>query len=209
MLIKLGLVDDSRMLREYFVDFFKRSPEFEVLFSVGDLKELYRVQNMQPDIILLDIMLPSGNSLKSISKVKQLFPYAHIVILSAVEDPAASHTALINGAKGFLLKSSSSDFIKDALIKAYEGGTPLSPVIVNHLIDIKNEHSHSLAGIAPQLTKRELDLCNLIVTGMSNKMIASTMNIAFFTVNEHLKHIYKKLNINSKGELISYIMRNG
>ncbi|MBS1531571.1 MAG: response regulator transcription factor [Bacteroidetes bacterium] len=209
MLIKLGLVDDSRMLREYFVDFFKRSPEFEVLFSVGDLKELYRVQNSQPDIILLDIMLPSGNSLKSISKVKQLFPYAHIVILSGVEDPAASHTALINGAKGFLLKSSSSDFIKDALIKAYEGGTPLSPVIVNHLIDLKNSNTHSLADIAPQLTRREIDLCNLVVTGMSNKMIASSMNIAFFTVNEHLKHIYKKLNINSKGELISYIMRNG
>jgi DNA-binding NarL/FixJ family response regulator len=154
-------------------------------------------------------MLPSGNSLKSISKVKQLFPYAHIVILSGVEDPAASHTALINGAKGFLLKSSSSDFIKDALIKAYEGGTPLSPVIVNHLIDLKSSNTHSLADIAPQLTKREIDLCNLVVTGMSNKMIASSMNIAFFTVNEHLKHIYKKLNINSKVELISYIMRNG
>jgi DNA-binding NarL/FixJ family response regulator len=210
MLIKLGLVEDSRMLREYFVDFFKRTPEFEVLFSVGDLKELYRVQSTsQPDIILLDIMLPSGNSLKSIGKVKQLFPYAHVVILSAVEDPAASHAALINGAKGFLLKSSSSDFIKDALIKAYEGGTPLSPVIVNHLIDIKNSNTHTLADIAPELTKREIDLCNLVVTGMSNKMIASTMNIAFFTVNEHLKHIYKKLNINSKGELISYIMRNG
>ena len=85
MIIKLGLVDDSHMLREYFVDFFKRCPEFEVLFSVSDLKDLYRVKcASQPDIILLDIMLPSGNSLKSISKVKQLFPYAHIVILSAV-----------------------------------------------------------------------------------------------------------------------------
>jgi len=210
MLIKLGLVDDSRMLREYFVDFFKRSPEFEVLFSVGDIKELYRVDStQQPDIILLDIMLPSGNSLRSISKVKQLFPYAHIVILSGVEDPAMSHTALINGARGFLLKSSSSDFIKDALIKTYEGGTPLSPIIVNHLIDLKNSNTHTLADAAPNLTKRELDLCNLVVTGMSNKMIAATMNIAFFTVNEHLKHIYKKLNINSKAELVSYVMRNG
>jgi DNA-binding NarL/FixJ family response regulator len=208
MTIKLGLVDDSHMLREYFVDFFKRCPEFEVLFSVGDLKDLYRVKaGSHPDIILLDIMLPSGNSLKSISKVKQLFPYAHIVILSAVEDPAASHTALINGAKGFLLKSSSSDFIRDALVKTYEGGTALSPVIVNHLIDFNNSQPRTLADVAPELTKRELDLCNLVVTGMSNKMIASTMNIAFYTVNEHLKHIYKKLNINSKGELISYIMR--
>ncbi|HVV54150.1 MAG TPA: response regulator transcription factor, partial [Mucilaginibacter sp.] len=162
--------------------------------------------SVQPDIILLDIMLTSGSSLGSIHKIKQLFPYAHIVILSAIEDPEASHTAFNNGAKGFLLKSSSSDFIKDALIKTYEGGTPLSPQIVNHLIDFKGPRD--LADIAPELTKRELDLCNLAVTGMSNKMIASTMNIAFFTVNQHLKHIYKKLNINSKTELISYIMRS-
>ncbi|MBS1524073.1 MAG: response regulator transcription factor [Bacteroidetes bacterium] len=208
MLIKLGLIEDSPTLREYFVDFFKRCPEFEMLFAVSDLKDLYRVNSaLRPDIILLDIMLPSGNSLKSIGKIKQLFPYSHVVILSAVDDPAASHTALINGAKGFLSKNSSSEFIKDALLKTFEGGTPLSPSIVNHLIDVKGSRPQNLTDIFPELTRRELDLCNLIVTGMSNKMIASTMNITPFTVNEHLKHIYKKLNINSKGELISQIMR--
>lgn len=206
MIIKLGLVEDSRTLREYFGDYFKRCPEFEILFSVSDLKDLYRINSPdKPDIILLDIMLPSGNSLDSIHKIKQLFPFTHIVILSAIDNPAASHAAFNNGAKGFLLKTSSSDFIRDALIKTYEGGTPLSPLIANHLIDFKGPHN--LAELAPELTKRELDLCSLAAIGMSNKMIASAMNITFFTVNEHLKHIYKKLNINSKSELVSYIMR--
>jgi len=206
MVIKLGIIEDSPYLRDIYEKFFIRSPDFEVVFSVPDWKSLFQGQNsFKPDIILLDLMLPSGNSLQFIHKIKQLFPYAHIVILSGLSDPVSAQTAINNGARGFLLKSSSMDFIQDALIKTFEGGTPLSPMIVNHLMDFTRQHNHTEQTLG--LTKRELDICELIITGMSNKMIAATMNIAFFTVNQHLKHIYKKLKINSRSELIAHLMR--
>jgi DNA-binding NarL/FixJ family response regulator len=205
MEIKLGLVEDSLTLREFYTDFFKRYTEFKVLFSVSDWRNLHPVNSeLQPDIILLDIMLPSGNSLNYLHKIQQIFPYAQIIMLSNISDPVSAQKAFNNGAKGFLLKSSSMDFIKDALIKTYEGGTPLSPQIAHHLIASKNQHPTT---IISDLTKKELELCNLIITGMSNKMVAAAMNISSLTVNQHLKHIYKKLNINSKSELVAHIMK--
>jgi DNA-binding NarL/FixJ family response regulator len=207
MTIKLGIIEDSPYLRDIYEKFFAKCNNFEVVFSVPDWKNLYQGKNAeQPDIILLDLALPSGNSLQFIHKITQLFPYARIVVLSGMDDPETAQTAIANGARGFLLKSSSMEFIKDALEKTYQGGTPLSPAIVNHLINLKTQQA--MPGQDHGLTKRELDLCNLVITGMSNKMIAATMNIAFFTVNQHLKHIYKKLNINSKGELIAYLMKS-
>lgn len=207
MLIKLGIIEDSLYLRDIYEKFFAKCDGFEIVFSLPDWKNLYQGKNVSsPDIILLDLGLPSGNSLQFIHKIKQLFPYARIVVLSGMDDPVSAQTALKNGAQGFLLKSSSMEFIKDALEKTYQGGTPLSPAIVNYLIELKTQQSSP--GQDHGLTKRELDLCNLVITGMSNKMIASTMNIAFFTVNQHLKHIYKKLNINSKAELIAYLMKS-
>lgn len=207
MTIKLGIIEDSPYLREIYEKFFAKCIDFEIVFSVPDWKNLYQGKSLaSPDIILLDLALPSGNSLQFIHKIKQLFPYARIVVLSGMDDPETAQTAIANGAQGFLLKSSSMEFIKDALEKTYQGGMPLSPAIVNHLINLKTQHA--TPGQDHGLTKRELDLCNLIITGMSNKMMAATMNIAFFTVNQHLKHIYKKLNINSKAELIAYLMKS-
>ncbi len=205
MVIKLGLIEDNNVIRDNYEDYFKSFPEFKVLFAVADWKFLFQINSaLQPDIILLDLMLPSGNSLKSIHKIKQLFPYSKIIILSAVEDPASSQLAFSNGAEGFLLKTSSLDYIKDSLIKTFDGGTPISPLVASHLIDVR--HQNLTTQMIPQLTKRELELCNLAVTGMSNKMIANAMHVTFFTINQHLKNIYKKLNINSKSELISHLM---
>ena len=207
MLIKLGIIEDNLYLRDIYEKFFAICDGFEFVFSVLVWKNLHQGKSLSaPDIILLDLALPSGNSLQFMHKITQLFPYARIVVLSGMDDPVSAQTAIANGARGFLLKSSSMEFIKDALEKTYQGGTPLSPAIVNHLIDLKTQRSAPAQDHG--LTKRELDLCDLIITGMSNKMIASTMNIAFFTVNQHLKHIYKKLNINSKSELIAYLMKS-
>ena len=77
MVIKLGLIEDNNVIRDNYEDYFKSFPEFKVLFAVADWKFLFQINSaLQPDIILLDLMLPSGNSLKSIHKIKQLFPYS-------------------------------------------------------------------------------------------------------------------------------------
>ncbi|MFP5082167.1 response regulator [Pedobacter sp. JCM 36344] len=203
MLIKLGLVEDDSILLDNYREFFGGDDTFEVVFSIRDLKELSKLKSCdRPDIILLDLMLPSGNSLDQIHVIKQFFPKASIIIFSSVSEPNISRMALYKGANGFLLKSSSLQFIKDALHKAFEGGIPLSPSIVNHLLEVR-QVAQSLKEAYPKLTKREVELIYLLKTGMSNKMAASMLKVTFFTINHHAKNIYRKLKIHSKSELIA------
>ena len=203
MVIKLGLIEDDSVLLNNYIDYFSGEDTFKVIFSIADIKELIKLDiEDTPDIILLDLMLPSGNSLDLLHVVKQYFPHASIIILSSVSEPLVSKTALYKGANGYLLKSSSLQFIKDSLYKAYEGAIPLSPSIVNHLFDLK-QVTPTLKDAYPNLTKREIELIYLLKTGMSNKMAASILKVTFFTINHHAKNIYKKLSIHSKSELIA------
>jgi len=203
MLIKLGLIEDDAMLLSNYKDFFGNEETFEIVFGVGDINELVKLNvEHSPDIILLDVMLPSGNSLDLLHIIKQLFPYTSIIILSSVSEAEVSKAALNKGANGYLLKSSSLQFIKDALHKAFEGGIPLSPSIVNHLFESQTI-PYTLKQVYPSLTKREIELIHLLITGMSNKMAAHILKVTFFTVNHHAKNIYKKLKIHSKSELIA------
>jgi len=203
MVIKLGFIEDDLVLLDNYIDFFGGEDTFKVIFSIADVKELIKLDlEDRPDIILLDLMLPSGNGLDLLHVVKQYYPYASIIILSAISEPIVSKTALSKGANGYLLKSSSLQFIKDALYKAHEGAIPLSPSIVNHLFDLK-KLTPTLKDVYPNLTKREIELIYLLKTGMSNKMAASLLKVTFFTVNHHAKNIYKKLSIHSKSELIA------
>lgn len=201
-MINLGLIEDDPLLLKNYIDFFTMEPEFQVSFSLNDVGKLNTLKNSCfADIILLDLILPSGNSLNYLHKITQRFPRSRIIILSGISDQATSQSALQRGANGFLLKSSSLYFIKDALIKTSEGGTPLSPSIANHLIYYTN--SQTLFQAYPDLTKREIELIYLLKTGMSNKMAAFELKVTFFTINQHLKNVYKKLKINSRGELIA------
>jgi len=203
MLIKLGFIEDDISLLANYKDFFDREDTFEIAFSVGDIKELRNIKcTTTPDIILLDLMLPSGNSLDRLHIIKQVFPFVIIIILSSISDPEMSRNALNKGANGFLLKSSSLQFIKDALYKAYEGHMPLSPSIVSHLFKFGKMNSTLQEGY-PDLTKKEIELIYLLKTGMSNKVAAAILKVTFFTINHHTKNIYKKLNIHSKSELIA------
>ena len=205
-MISIGLIEDDDFMRDVYKKAIENDGAFKVVFSVDDVNELLAISYAsQPDVILLDLMLPSGNSLHLIHKIKQLFPFTQVVILSSVVDNEITQLAMRNGAAGFLLKSSSIDFIKDALLKTFEGGVPLSPIIVNNLLQVKVKPTIGQA--YPTLTNREIELISLLKTGMSNKVAADTLNITFFTINHHLKSIYAKLNISSKSELIATAMR--
>ncbi|MEB0264044.1 response regulator transcription factor [Mucilaginibacter sp. 10I4] len=196
------MIEDNNILRSNYESFFNSDALFEIAFSLSDMPSLKsKSLCSEADVILLDLLLPSGNSLNEFHRIKQYFPFAKIVILSAIADQTTTQRAIYEGANGFLLKTSSLQFVKDSIIQIFHGGFPLSPLIVNHLFELNEKKK--MTEIYPSLTKRELELIELILTGMSNKSAANSLGITFFTVNSHLKNIYVKLKINSKNELIA------
>lgn len=200
-MIMLGLIEDDPMLRKNYEDFFKRDPNFCIVFSLKDRNMLASNNlKMPPNVVLLDLLLPNGNGLNYIKEIKYMFPSVKVIVLSGLIDPYVTQAAMDKGANGFLLKSHSLNYIKETLLSLGEEGIPLSPVAVNHLFQ-KKDPNKSLP--VHNLTKRELELVKVLQAGVSNKVAAARLNVTFFTVNQHLKSIYKKLNINSKSELLA------
>jgi DNA-binding NarL/FixJ family response regulator len=200
---EIGLIEDESILRNAYFKYFNSTKLFKVVFAVSDIDDAIALNTVHPSIILLDVHLPSGSGIDGIKTLLSHFPNSKIVILSGTEEESLTKLALKNGATGFLLKSSSLAYISESLLKIDEGGIPFSPGTITHIIqsDIIEATTGTIS-----FTKRELELIKLISQGMANKIAADKLQVTYFTVNQHLKNIYKKLGINSKGELISWFL---
>lgn len=199
---RVGLIEDDDFSRAVFVTCFNSAQVFDVVFSVSDVTDALLLTVEAPDLILLDVDLPSGCGIAQIPLLKQKFAKSKIVILSNLEEIEMTRLAIKHGATGYLLKSSSLDFITESLLKIAQGGSPFSPATITHLLCRHTNHPNHLEC----LTKRELQLVELLSQGLANKMVADKLQLSYFTVNNHLKSIYKKLHINSKSELISWYL---
>jgi DNA-binding NarL/FixJ family response regulator len=201
---EIGLIEDDNILRNSYFKYFRATKSFNVVFSVADIADAIAVKASRPQIILLDINLPSGSGIERINLLNIHFPNSKIVILSSMEDEALTKQSLKNGAIGYLLKSSSMSYIVESLLKMDEGGSAFSPATITHVIQSGNNDEPQ--NKSTSFTKRELELIKLLSQGLANKTAADKLNVTYFTVNQHLKNIYKKLNINSKAELISWYL---
>lgn len=199
---EIALIEDDHVLRNSYLKYFNLTNAFSVLFCVNDIPDAIAAKHLQPQLILLDINLPSGSGIDQIGIIKQHFPDSKIVILSSLENPALTRKALEAGAVGFLLKSSSLAYIAESISKIDDGGSPFSPGTMSHVL----QHNDEPMEEPGEFTKRELELIKLISEGVANKTAADKLNVTYFTINQHLKNIYKKLNINSKSELISWYL---
>jgi DNA-binding NarL/FixJ family response regulator len=201
-MIQIGLIEDNDFIKNTYSGYFKATRAFEVVFAVSDITDAFTVEAI-PSIILLDVNLPSGSGIDWIKRLSEKFPSSKIVILSSMVDDKLTKLAIENGAAGYLLKSSSMAYISESLLEMTHGGMPFSPTTIAHLVGShKNENTEDSNG----LTKREWELIKLLSEGYSNKIAADKLRVTYFTINQHLKNIYKKLHINSKAELISWFL---
>lgn len=199
---KIGLIEDDDVLRNAYAKYFKITQTFDVVFSVPDLEDVLALAVPAPQIILLDITLRSGSGLDGIDQLSAKFPGSKIVILSSMEDANLTRQAMQSGATGYLLKTSSLAYIAESLMKINEGGIPFSPSVIPHMLSTPADEP----GVEDDFTRREMEIIKLLSEGHANKTAADMLNVTYFTINQHLKNIYKKLNINSKSELISWYL---
>ncbi len=203
--IKIGFVEDNDLLLANYKEYFESFEPFTCVFgvsSIAELEEYYDQGNtIIPDIILLDIQLPSMSGIAGIAVLQSLYPDTQIVMMTAFEDQENILNALNNGAVGFLTKNMSLSAVKEAILNIFENGAALSPSAAKTLIGSITKKRNKINSIINTLTNREKEIAKQIKLGLSYKEIAEALYISSRTVNQHLKHIYQKVGVNSRSQL--------
>jgi DNA-binding NarL/FixJ family response regulator len=199
-MIKLILVEDDLSIQKALVTFIKAQPEFELLAAYASAMEFNLNQPKElPNVCILDINLPEISGIELIPTVKGLFPETNILMLSVNNDNESVFKSLQAGADGYLGKETQLDKIKDAILDLNQGGSPITPAIARKVFDYFNAQHQVLE----ELSERESQVVRGILNGLSYKLVAAELNLSIDTVRKYIKSIYRKLHINSKGELMA------
>lgn len=207
-MISVGIIEDNIFLLKSFRDYINSTEGLEVLFSytsMEDMKDsINSRKNKQPDIILLDIVLPGQSGLEGIPVLKLKFPEAKIIILTGHNDQELIMNSIKVGAVGYALKSAQLSTLVDIIRQVSKLGAYIDQTLVEkviHSLQQKNNNS-----MLDALTFREKEIVSLVEKGQSYKQMSDQLFVTTYTINYHLKNIYKKLNIHSKSELLSKLM---
>jgi DNA-binding NarL/FixJ family response regulator len=200
--IKLAIVEDDEDMLKILSQYFNQTDEFELLIASLSLEDFFNASLPQfIDVILLDLMLPGIGGIDGIPLLKEKYPEANILVISVLDDSLSIFTALKRGASGYITKETPLENIKGALINAYNGMSVMNQDIAGKVLDYFSNNA-----IVEKLSKKELIIAEGLKIGKSYKMIAYDNDVSIDAVRFHVRNIYKKLQINSKGELISLMM---
>src|SRR4030095_8219596 len=158
---------------------------------------------MDLDIVLTDIGFPGMNGIEAIPLVRRKFPDVSVVMLSVYVGSDHIFKALCAGAVGYLQKDTPLEEVVDSLKVIYKGGSAMSPTIARKVV----EYFAPKRTYNEPLTAKEQQVVAAMVDGLSYKMIAARLGITLETVRQHIKNIYRKLHVNSKGEVIVKSLR--
>ncbi len=206
-IITIGIVEDDAVVRDTLRSFCDGYSCFHCEIAKASAEEFFAKLTDEniPDVILMDIGLPGMSGIDAIRLIKQKYPNVDIIMLTVYHDPHKIFDSLCAGASGYLLKTTSFTQIKDAIEVVHAGGSYMSPQIARKVIDYFHPH-HPLETASP-LTQKEKEVVFGLVDGLSYKMIADRLNITHHTLRSHIKHIYQKLHVHSKAEVIGKSLR--
>lgn len=200
-IISVVIVEDDAQIREGISVLIQSTEGFELKGAFGDCQSaLKNLEDILPDVFLMDISMPGLTGIECTSKIKSTYPSANIIMLTVYEDDAQIFDSLRAGASGYILKRTPLDQILEAIKDVQSGGAPMTPSIAKRVLNFFNDAGNKLKEY--NLTQRENEILNELVSGLSYKKIAETLFISLDTVRSHIKNIYQKLQVSSKSEAV-------
>ncbi|MBK9730384.1 MAG: response regulator transcription factor [Chitinophagaceae bacterium] len=162
------------------------------------------ISMLKPDVVLMDIDIPPVSGIEAVKIIRKDFPELPVLMLTGFEDDEKVFSSLCAGANGYILKNSKMEALIHQIEEVYAGGSPMTPVIARKVLN-------QFARLQPSnstkeefnLSSREKEVLQLLVTGKSYKMIAGELCISYETVHSRIRRIYEKLQVNSIGEAVS------
>lgn len=203
------LVEDDPATRARLADIVRAVPALHLAADVGDRQGALHWLATQPAprVLLVDLELPDGSGIDVIRAARRSGADTEAMVISVFGDEGHVLAAIEAGATGYLLKDASADEIGSAILKLIAGESPISASIARHLL--RRFQPAPVATAAPHLTPREMDVLQLIAKGLSYARIADTLSMSANTVPSYVKQIYRKLEVNSRGEAVFEAMQLG
>jgi len=207
MPIKVSIIEDDDWIRENLAAQIRRTDGFtcDGVYSSGE-EALAQVPGRAPDVILVDINLPKMDGIECVRKLKPLVPGLQILMLTVYEDSDRIFKSLLAGANGYLLKRTPQSEILAAIADVYRGNSPMTGHIARKVVQYFNQR-----GVADneveKLSKRERQVLDRLAEGISYKEIADALTLSIDTVRMHIKGIYSKLHVHSRGEAVAKYVR--
>jgi NarL family two-component system response regulator LiaR len=207
--IRLLVVDDQTVVREGLAAILTFYPDIEVVGQAEDgVQALKLAQKTQPDVILLDLVMPNMDGLTTIPKIKEIVPKARILVVTAFAETDRVYQAIKAGALGYILKDATREQLVQAIRDVAQGRASLQPSIAVKLIQEIN-HPSELLYTADPLTRRELETLRLIARGLSNQEIATELVVHERTIAKYVSSILDKLHLANRTQAALYALREG
>ena len=212
MTIRLILVEDHKVVRSGLRMLLESETDVEIVGEFGTAREAFTgVQELQPDVVLMDIGLPDISGIEATTKIKDLYPKTVIVALTIHEDEEYFFKMLEAGVGGYVPKRAAPEELLTAIRAAAKGEVYIYPSLAKYLVKdyVSQDQETRAARALDGLTAREREVLTHLAEGESNSEIGVDLGISPKTVSRHRENIMRKLNLHSRVELVRYAIRKG
>ncbi len=210
--IRVLIADDHTILRDGIRLLLQCQPDIEVIDEAANGREaIEKALELKPDLVLMDIGMPTVNGLDATRQIRKANPAIHVVVLTMHDTEEYILQILSAGASGYVLKRAASSELVAAIRAVHQGGSYLHPSITKKVIEdyLRRVGEDTDKPAFDGLTTRELQILRLIVGGSTNQVIANHLCLSVKTVQTHRTHIMEKLGIHDRTELVKYAIRKG
>jgi DNA-binding NarL/FixJ family response regulator len=207
--IKVMIVDDHNLVREGLKAVFDQGTGIDVVAEAGSGEEAVEIAaEVNPDVILMDVSMPGMNGIQATRLIREANPEIKVVILTMLDQEGYVYEAVKAGATGYMLKSTSSDDLIEAIQMVNDGKALLSPYataqLLKEFVNLADSRTRDYG-----LSSREMEVLQLLSEGKTNKQIAKDLWISEQTVKTHVAHIFEKLGTSDRTETVAHALRIG
>ena len=206
--IKVAIVEDDDWIRENLAGQIDLAPGYCCVsrYRTGE-EALAGLPSEAPDVVLMDINLPGLSGIECVHRLKALRPSLTILMLTVYEESDRIFDSLRAGASGYLLKRSAEKELLEAIAQVHQGGSPMSSLVARKVVQFFN-HLGDAAPELQRLSPREKEILELLSRGAAYKEIGDRLALSIHTVRMHIRGIYGKLQVHSRGEAVSKYLRS-
>nr|WP_171051915.1 response regulator transcription factor [Alteribacter natronophilus] len=203
------IVDDHTVLRDGLKTIFSMEKGFNVVAEAESGEEALRtLEDIQPEVVIMDINLPGKNGVEVTAEIKAQWPDVKVLILTMYKHDEYFMSAITKGAEGYLLKDAPSEEVVDAVKSLMSGEAVIHPSMAKKLLDLHQHPEKAPEKNQNELTAREKEVLECLVKGMSNKDIAAELFISDKTVKIHVSKILRKLGVKSRSQAVIHAIQN-